>query len=126
NERIQTWLIDPEYVEEEQSADRMEDVGTFFLHSAIDYYYKEGNLRALLTEIQSFIEGYERCLSIAGLSLYEIYKAYEVALTFHLGLNVLLEGLFLQKRGDMNDEKTFDRMATCMALATHCWSLGLR
>ncbi|MFX1548390.1 MAG: phosphotransferase, partial [Promethearchaeota archaeon] len=26
NERIQTWLIDPEYVEEEQSADRMEDV----------------------------------------------------------------------------------------------------
>ncbi|MFX0121761.1 MAG: hypothetical protein ACFE9A_20385, partial [Candidatus Hodarchaeota archaeon] len=124
NERIQTWLIDPEYVEEEQSADRMEDVGTFFLHSAIDYYYKEGNLRALLTEIQSFIEGYERSLSAAGLSLYEIYKAYETALTFHLGLNVLLEGLFLQKRADMNDEKAFDRMATCVALATHCWNVG--
>ncbi len=124
--RIQVWLIDPEYVEEEQSADRMEDIGTFFLHSAIESYNKCGNLYSLWKEIQPFIEGYERHLSTVGLSLNEIYRNYESAFAFHLGLNVLLEGLFLQKRANMDDETAFDRMATCIALANHCWKVGLK
>ncbi|MFX1283073.1 MAG: hypothetical protein ACFFB5_05425 [Promethearchaeota archaeon] len=124
--RIQVWLIDPEYVEEEQSADRMEDIGTFFLHSAIDNYDNDGNLYTFWREIQPFIEGYERNLSAVGLSLNEIYRNYEAALAFHLGLNVLLEGLFLQKRANMDDETAFDRMATCVALANYCWKIGLK
>ncbi|MFX0124732.1 MAG: phosphotransferase family protein [Candidatus Hodarchaeota archaeon] len=124
--KIQTWLIDPEYVEEEQSADRMEDVGTFFLHSAIDNYYKHGNLKIFQTEVQPFIEGYERYLSSVGLSINDIYENYQSTLSFHLGLNALLEGLFLQKRVNMDDARTFDRMATCIALANYCWKSGLR
>jgi len=126
NKKIQTWLIDPEYVEKEQSADRMEDVGTFFLHSAIDTFDKDGNLRSFQKEVQYFIEGYERYLSSVGLSINDIYKDYESVLSFHLGLNALLEGLFLQKRANMNDEAAFDRMATCIALANYCWKEGLK
>lgn len=126
NKVIQTWLIDPEYTEEEQSADRMEDIGTFFLHSAIEHFDKEGNLQTFFMEIQPFIEGYERHLSAFSLSLTEIYRKYELALAFHLGLNVLLESLFLQKRANMDDETAFDRMATCVALANHCWNIGLK
>ncbi|MHA2245681.1 MAG: hypothetical protein ACXADY_12015 [Candidatus Hodarchaeales archaeon] len=126
NKVIQTWLIDPEYTEEEKSSDRMEDIGTFFLHSAIDHFDKEGNLQTFRMEIQPFIEGYERYLSAYSLSLTEIYKEYELALSFHLGLNVLLESLFMQKRANMDDETAFDRMATCVALANHCWNIGLK
>ncbi|MFW9903217.1 MAG: phosphotransferase family protein [Candidatus Thorarchaeota archaeon] len=126
NKKIQTWLIDPEYVEEEQSADRMEDVATFFLHSAIDSFDKDGNLRSFRKEVQHFIEGYERYLSSVDLSINDIYKDYEPVFSFHLGLNALLEGLFLQKRVNMNDEKAFDRMATCIALANYCWKEGLK
>lgn len=125
NKKIQTWLIDPEYVEEEQSADRMEDVGTFFLHSAIDNFNRDGNLQAFRKEVQPFIEGYERYLSSLELSINDIYENYESALSFHLGLNVLLEGLFLQKRANMDNEVAFDRMATCIALANYCWKEGL-
>ena len=126
NKKIQTWLIDPEYVEKEQSADRMEDVGTFFLHSAIDTFDRNGNLRSFRKEVQHFIEGYERYLSSVGLSINDIYEDYESVLSFHLGLNALLEGLFLQKRANMNDEAAFDRMATCIALANYCWKEGLK
>ncbi len=125
-QKIQVWLIDPEYTEEEKSADRMEDIGTFFMHSALECFDKNGNLIAFRTEIQPFIEGYERYLSVSGLSLSEIYRNYESAFVFHLGLNVLLEGLFLQKRANMDDERAFDRMATCIALADHCWNVGLK
>ncbi len=126
NKKIQTWLIDPEYVEEEQSADRMEDVGTFFLHSAIDSFNRDGNLEAFRKEVQPFIEGYERYLSSVALSINDIYENYESVLAFHIGLNVLLEGLFLQKRANMEDEVAFDRMATCIALANYCWNVGLK
>jgi hypothetical protein len=125
NKKIQTWLIDPEYVEEEQSADRMEDVCTFFLHSAIDNFSRDGNLHTFRKEVQHFIEGYERYLSSVGLSINDIYEDYESVFSFHLGLNALLEGLFLQKRANMNDEVAFDRMATCIALANYCWKEGL-
>jgi hypothetical protein len=125
NKKIQTWLIDPEYVEKEQSADRMEDVGTFFLHSAIDSFNIHANLQTFRKEVQAFIEGYERYLSSVQLSLNDIYEDYESVLSFHLGLNALLEGLFLQKRANMNDEIAFDRMATCIALANYCWREGL-
>ena len=125
NKKIQTWLIDPEYVEKEQSADRMEDIGTFFLHSAIDNFSRDGNLQTFRKEVQHFIEGYERHLSSVELSVNDIYEDYESVLSFHLGLNALLEGLFLQKRANMNDEVAFDRMATCIALANYCWKEGL-
>ncbi|MFX1515876.1 MAG: hypothetical protein ACFFC6_06175 [Promethearchaeota archaeon] len=125
NKTIQTWLIDPEYVEKEQSADRMEDVGTFFLHSAIDTFERDGNLRSFRKEVQHFIEGYERYLSSVELSINNIYEDYESVLSFHLGLCALLEGLFLQKRANMNEEAAFDRMATCIALANYCWKEGL-
>lgn len=124
-DKVQTWLIDPEYAEEEQSADRMEDIGTFFLHSAIDHFDRDGNLQAFKREIQPFIEGYEKQLLDSYQSLDGIYGDYEIALAFHLGLNVLLEGLFLQKRVDMNNEMAFDRMSTCIALANYCWKHGL-
>ncbi|UCG03482.1 MAG: hypothetical protein JSW11_05700 [Candidatus Heimdallarchaeota archaeon] len=126
NKKIQTWLIDPEYVEKEQSADRMEDVGTFFLHSAIDNFDRNGNLHTFRKEVQSFIEGYERHLSTIELSINDIYEDYESVFSFHLGLCALLEGLFLQKRANMDDEMAFDRMATCIALANYCWKVGLK
>ncbi len=127
-EGIQTWLIDPEYVEEEDSADRMEDIGTFFLHSAIDHFDRDGNLQAFVSrELSPFIQGYEEYLTQKDSfqSLDAIYGDYEIALAFHLGLNVLLEGLFLQKRADMNNEAAFDRMSTCVTLANYCWKHGL-
>ncbi len=124
-EKIQTWLIDPEYAEEEKSADRMEDIGTFFLHSAIDHFDKDGNLQNFKPSVRTFVEGYEKHLSRSFLSLDAIYGDYEIALAFHLGLNVLLEGLFLQKRADMNSERAFDRMTTCVTLANYCWKHGL-
>ena len=124
---IQTWLIDPEYAEEERAADRMEDIGTFFLHSAIDNFNETETLVALKNEISEFFKGYNRHLSINGLSLNEIYSGrQESALAFHLGLNVLLEALFIQKRGNLENEEVFCRMAVCIGLANYLWKIGFQ
>ncbi|MFX0171820.1 MAG: hypothetical protein ACFE9L_07870 [Candidatus Hodarchaeota archaeon] len=125
--RVQTWLIDPEYAEEVKTADRMEDIGTFFLHSAIDTFTKKDNLKSLRKELQPFFEGYDRYLSQYGSSIYEIYKGnHEGALSFHLGLNVLLEALFIQKKGNLNNDTIFNRWSNCIALSNYLWKYGLQ
>ncbi|MFX0181837.1 MAG: hypothetical protein ACFE95_02045 [Candidatus Hodarchaeota archaeon] len=125
--RVQTWLIDPEYAEEAKTADRMEDVGTFFLHSAIDLFTKDDNLKAFRNELQPFFEGYNRHLSQYGFSIYEIYKGnHETALSFHLGLNVLLEALFLQKKGNLNHDAVFNKWSNCIALSNYLWKYGIK
>ncbi|MHA2225329.1 MAG: phosphotransferase family protein [Candidatus Hodarchaeales archaeon] len=127
NEWIQTWLIDPEYAEEERAADRMEDIGTFFLHSAIDNFNDTTTLVELKRETTEFFNGYERHLSMNGLSLNEIYSGrQESALVFHLGLNVLLEALFIQKRGNLENKEVFSRMAVCIGLANYLWNIGFQ
>jgi hypothetical protein len=125
--RVQTWLIDPEYAEEAKTADRMEDIGTFFLHSAIDTFTKDDNLKSLRKDLQPFFEGYDRFLSQHGSSLYKMYKGnHEGALSFHLGLNVLLEALFIQKKGNLNNDTIFNRWSNCIALSNYLWKYGLQ
>lgn len=126
NGKIRTWLIDPEYVEEERTADRMEDIATFFLRTAIDHFERKNSLTGLRNEILPFFEGYAAYLNQFNLSFNKIYHTQvEAAFTFHLGLCSLLESLFVKKLGDMNNEQVFNRFNACILLAKHCWTKGL-
>jgi hypothetical protein len=127
NQSIQPWLIDPEYAESTRAADRMEDIGTFFVKRAVDCFLEENNLQKLRDEqLITFIQGYDHFLSHYGLSMYEIYQGgHEEALVFHLGLSTLLEALFIQKRADLKDEMVLKRYAGCVATTLHVWKNGL-
>ncbi|MHA2305972.1 MAG: hypothetical protein ACXACU_11320, partial [Candidatus Hodarchaeales archaeon] len=126
NGEIQTWLIDPEYVEKEHTADRMEDIATFFLRSAIDHYQTRKSLKGFRKKILPFFEGYASYLNQADLSFNKIYKGQvEVSFAFHLGLCSLLESLFVKKLGDMNNHSIKNRFNSCISLAKYCWEKGL-
>ncbi|MFW9994703.1 MAG: hypothetical protein ACFFD4_21855 [Candidatus Odinarchaeota archaeon] len=121
-----SWLIDPEYAEgEEARVDRMEDIATFFLHTAISYYSREKDLKKLKNDLEYFFKGYNSYLRIHQMTLNKIYGNAEKSFCFHLGLNSLLEGLFAVKKGIPNDQATLDRTSLCLALASHCWTNGL-
>jgi hypothetical protein len=126
NGKIKTWLIDPEYVEEERTADRMEDTATFFLRTAIDHFETRNSLTGFRKKILPFFEGYAAYLNQSNLSLNKIYQAQvEAAFAFHLGLCSLLESLFVKQLGDMNNKSIIDRFNSCLSLAKHCWTTGL-
>ena len=121
-------MIDPEYVEEEQTADRMEDIATFFLRPAIKHFEPNGryNLKGFRKKIFSFFEGYSAYLNKADLSFSKIYFGQvEATFAFHLGLCSLLESLFVKKMGDMNNQSIMNRFNSCIALTKHCWEKGL-
>ncbi len=126
NGEILTWLIDPEYVEEEQTADRMEDIATFFLRPSIEHYETRRSLKGFRKKILSFFEGYASYLNQADLSFGKIYLGQvEATFAFHLGLCSLLESLFVKKLGDMNNQSIINRFNSCIALTKHCWEKGL-
>jgi hypothetical protein len=123
---ILTWLIDPEYVEMEKNADRMEDIATFFLRQAVKYYSNKGNLEEIRNDLQNFFEGYNSYLNIHGVSMNKIYgNSREESFAFHLGLNALLEALFIFKR-DKIEQQELDRISTCLGLTNYCWKNGLQ
>lgn len=126
-EQIQPWLIDPEYAESTRAADRMEDIGTFFVKSAVECFIEDNNLKKLRDEqLLTFIQGYDHYLNHYGLSMYEIYQGgHEEALVFHLGLSTLMEALFIQKRADLKNEEILKRYAGCVATTLHVWKNGL-
>lgn len=127
-DKVYTWLIDPEYAElEQKTADRMEDIGTFFLHTAIDSFEQNGNLTSFRGELLPFFQGYDNFLSYYGLSLFDIYEGeHEEALSYHLGLNVLLEALFLQRKGSLEAQPIYDRWLLCLNLANYLWTVGIK
>ncbi len=126
-DKVSTWLIDPEYTEEQKTSDRMEDIGTFFLHTVIDSFEQNGNLSSFRSELLPFFQGYDNFLSYYGLSLFDIYEGqHEEALSFHLGLNVLLEALFLQKKDLLQTQPIYDRWVLCLNLANYLWTTGMK
>jgi len=126
NGSIQTWLIDPEYVEEERTADRMEDIATFFLRNALDYFQTRHNLNGFRKKILPFFEGYAAFLNQFELSFNKIYQGQvETTFAFHLGLCSLLESLFVKQLGDLNNQTILDRFNICISLTRHCWEKGI-
>jgi hypothetical protein len=126
---VKAWLIDPEFAEDEKArVDRMEDIGTFFLHTAINYYTKENSLKRLKNDLQYFFKGYNSYLRIYKLSLDKIYTSkHEKSFLFHLGLNALLEALFTVSKGSkdqIDDQITLERISLCLMLANHSWTKG--
>lgn len=126
NGNIRTWLVDPEYLEKEHTADRMEDIATFFLKPAIEYFEKRNNLSGFRKEILPFFEGYANYLNQFNLSFNQIYQAQvEAAFAFHLGLCSLLESLFVKQLGDLSIKSIRNRFNSCLSLTKHCWITGL-
>jgi hypothetical protein len=124
---IQTWLIDPEYAEEERNADRMEDIATFFLQLGLNYYIKDKNLEKLKNDLKHFFKGYDYYLDMFNLSLNKIYRSkQESSFEFHLGLSGLLEALYSIKRDNLDDQATLDRISLCLKFTNHCWTKGLK
>ncbi len=126
-DQIQTWLIDPEFAEEQKTADRMEDIGTFFLHTVIQSFEDTGNLAALQSDLIAFFQGYNNFLESNGTSLFDIYGGcHEDALAFHLGLNILMEAIYLQKKGNFSNDQIFLRWTACITICDHLWEHGLK
>lgn len=119
---VKTWLIDPEFVEKEKKADRMEDIATFFLHKAIDIYKNGKDFNIMKKEFLWVIDGYNEYLNRFELSVDQIYESKEIySFKFHLGLNALLEALFTIN----NDPENFERIKDCLGLTNHLWSKAI-
>ena len=119
NKQVKTWLIDPEFVEKEKKADRMEDIATFFLNNAIDTFAISKDFSLLKKNLKLLFDGYDEYLNRFDLSIDYLYESKELlAFKFHLGLNSLLEALFTIK----NDPSNLDRIKNCLSLTSYLWS----
>lgn len=124
--KIIVWLIDPEYVEQlskKNRADRMEDIATFFLNRAIETFSRDGNLNEMQRDKNAFFDGYNNYLEIYGKSLEILYEnKQEKSFLFHLGLNALLEALFILRMGKNIPKEELDRSFIALKLAIFTWN----
>lgn len=124
--RIIAWLIDPEYVEhvsKKNRADRMEDISTFFLNKAIEIFSRDGNLKEMERDKVEFFNGYNNYLGIYEKSLDILYEnKAEKSFLFHLGLNSLLEALYILRNSDNVPKSEVDRSFICLKLAIYSWN----
>jgi hypothetical protein len=135
-----TFLIDPEFLENESNACRFQDVGTFFVRSALEDFRTDRSLRRTFEDFRAFMKGYEEALLTAGGSLVHLYGSPCPWSTFYfqLGLSALLEALFIYRKhskrirednsshgsGDFTDRLT-EEIALCLGLAGQMWSISL-
>ena len=135
---VKVYLIDPEYIGEENDACRMQDVATFYVRAALEEYRTTLRFDQTLHDFQIFMQGYEEALRERGGTLNYIY--HEVypkrRFLFHLGLSSLLEALFIFRRfgtasidpqstqGEVDlADKLMTELALCLGLTTETWAM---
>jgi len=93
---IQTYIIDPEFLDMNSEHDRLEDIANFFTIETVNQYRLDKSLSRLTTNIKSFLSGYNEILALEQLSLGSLYPSGYIPLNFHLALMVLMSILNIQ------------------------------
>ena len=98
---IQSYLIDPEYLDSSDEHDRLEDICNFFAVEAVDLYRMDNSLVKLGMNIKSFLSGYKEILAYNQCNLNDFYFGSYIPITFHLALMILMSILNIQNMGDL-------------------------
>ncbi len=101
NPMIQTYLIDPEFLDSANDHDRLEDICNFFAVEAVDIYRMEKSLTKLKMNIKSFLTGYKEILAYNQQNLNDFYSEKYLPVNFHLALMILMSILNIQNMGDL-------------------------
>ncbi|MCK4847551.1 MAG: aminoglycoside phosphotransferase family protein [Candidatus Heimdallarchaeota archaeon] len=101
NPMIQTYLIDPEFLDSSNEHDRLEDICNFFAVEAVDLFRMDNTLVKLSMNIKSFLSGYKEILAYNQSNLEDYYSGTYIPLNFHLSLMVLMSILNIQNMGDL-------------------------
>jgi len=101
NPMIQTYLIDPEFLDSSDEHDRLEDICNFFAVEAVDLYRMDKSLVKLRMNIKSFLAGYKEILAHNQSDLEDYYTGTYIPINFHLALMILMSILNIQTMGDL-------------------------
>ena len=101
NPMIQTYLIDPEFLDSSNEHDRLEDICNFFAVEAVDLFRMDSSLVKLTMNIKSFLSGYKEILAYNQCNLEDYYTGTYIPINFHLALMVLMSILNIQSMGDL-------------------------
>ncbi|MHA2362409.1 MAG: hypothetical protein ACXAC7_00525 [Candidatus Hodarchaeales archaeon] len=124
----QAFIINPEFIETEISADRFEDIATFFVYDAFSEFESSKKLNNTLRNLETFVNAYNSYLKQQGLSLESIYKdPYWIAISFHLGLMSLIRGASTTlKVSDSVNEKELNKIILSYKLTRYIWGIGAK
>ena len=129
------YLIDPEFVETEISADRFEDIANFFVFDAYMEFLNKESLTETFEKINLFLDSYNSFLKHYDTSLEQIYaNTHWLALLFHLGLVSLLKGaVVVQSMKAMDSFDIIDpeshgveEIIQSYRLCRQIWNLGIQ
>jgi len=101
NPMIQTYLIDPEFLDSSDEHDRLEDICNFFAVEAVDLFRMDKSLDKLRMNIKSFLSGYKEVLAYNQCNLEDFYIGTYIPINFHLALMVLMSILNILNMGDL-------------------------
>ena len=101
NPMIQTYLIDPEFLDSSDEHDRLEDICNFFAVEAVDLFRMNRSLDKLRMNIKSFLSGYKEVLAYNQCNLEDYYTGTYIPINFHLALMVLMSILNILNMGDL-------------------------
>jgi hypothetical protein len=101
NPMIQTYLIDPEFLDSSDEHDRLEDICNFFAVEAVDLYRMDNSLVKLRMNIKSFLSGYKEILAYNQCNLEDFFTGTYIPVNFHLALMILMSILNIQSMGDL-------------------------
>ncbi|MHA1946224.1 MAG: aminoglycoside phosphotransferase family protein [Candidatus Hodarchaeales archaeon] len=101
NPMIQTYLIDPEFLDSSDEHDRLEDICNFFAVEAVDLYRMDKSLVKLSMNIKSFLSGYKEILAYNQCNLEDFYTDSYIPINFQLALMILMSILNIQNMGDL-------------------------
>ncbi|MHA1214132.1 MAG: phosphotransferase [Candidatus Hodarchaeales archaeon] len=98
---IQTYIIDPEFLDMSNEHDRLEDICNFFVVEAVDQYKFDKSLTRLCTNLKAFLAGYNEILALQQESINSFYQNSYIPINFHLALMILMSILNIQNMTDV-------------------------
>ncbi len=103
---LRIYLIDPEFLEEQVSADRLEDISNFFVTEMISspLGISEETLLNIKPQLTQFLRGYESILLSKGLNIRSLYQQKN-PLNFHLALSIVLATLNYTFMQDLHESE---------------------
>ena len=132
-DEVYTYLIDPEFIEPDSGACRLQDVATFFIRPALEEFRTNKALTMMWKNVDSFFSGYDQALMKFGVNLSLIYGTQGVPkeiFSFQLGLASILEALFVYRRwkGHIRasseiDDRLADELALCLSMGAQLWNV---
>lgn len=104
-----SYLIDPEFVENEIGADRFEDISNFLVFDAYMEFLNKETLTGTFEQLRLFLDAYDTYLQHYDTNLNTIYQGTQwLAMIFHLGLVSLIKGAVAVQA--MKNIDTFDEI----------------